>query len=126
MSNQFKQAIQEYISIDDKIRNYEKEIKMLRNERSKFEQFIVGTIHEKGLTDKDIKLGNNLFRFDTYETKSSFSQSHVKNSLIAYFIEKYSDRLSQHKCEEKALEIFNYILDNREIREKSTLKRIVN
>lgn len=122
----FKQAIQEYISLDDKIREKEKEIKMLKSERGKFEQFIVGNIKEKNLVDKDIRLGNNLFRFDTYETKQSFSQAHVKNSLIAYFIERYSSKLPQHKCEEKALEIFNYMLDNRESREKSSLKRIVN
>jgi len=123
--DQFKQAIQEYISLDDQIRAREKEIKMLKSERGKYEQFIVTNIKDKNLADKDIRLGNNVFRFDTFETKQSFTQAHVKNSLVSYFIERYSNKLPEKKCEEKALEIFNYMLNNRETREKSSLKRIV-
>ena len=122
--NTFKTAINNYISIDDQIKLHENTIKVLKKNRIPFESAIIETIKFNNIEGKDIKIGTNKLRFDTLETNSSLTQGHIKDSLIKYFIENYSSKMSSEKCNEKAMELYKYILDSREKKERSVLKRV--
>ena len=122
--NIFKTAINNYISIDDQIKLHENTIKVLKKNRIPFESAIIETIKFNNIEGKDIKIGTNKLRFDTLETNSSLTQGHIKDSLIKYFIENYSSKMSSEKCNEKAMELYKYILDSREKKERSVLKRV--
>ena len=122
--NTFKTAINNYISIDDQIKLHENTIKVLKKNRIPFETAIIETIKFNNIVGKDIKIGTNKLRFDNLETNSGLTQGHIKDSLTKYFIEHYSSKMSAEKCNEKAMELYKYILDSREKKERSVLKRV--
>jgi hypothetical protein len=120
-----KTVIQDYILLDDDIKTKEHSLKLLKNERIKKETIIVDAIKENKIEGKDIKIGNNKFRYEESEVKSNLTQNNLKESLVAYFLEHYGDKLSKSKCEEKAKEIFQYIVNHRKEKTKCNLKRII-
>lgn len=120
-----KSVIQEYIILDDDIKSKEHSLKLLKNERDKKELIIVDTIKENKIEGKDIKIGNNKFRYEESEVKCNITQTNLKESLVSYFIQYYGDKLNKTKCEEKAKEIFQYIINHRKDKTKCNLKRII-
>lgn len=122
--NNFKSMVNSFISIDDKIKEYQSKINQLKNEKDIIEDNIITTIKNNNLEDKDIKLGNNKLRYESRDVKDSLTQTFIKNSLVSYFNQFYKNKLSPDRCEEKADEIFKYILSLRQTKEKYTIKRI--
>lgn len=126
MSNdKLKQSIIQYINVDEQINTLEDKLKHLRKSRDQFEEHIIISIKENKIENKDIKIGQSILRYEGREVKDSLSQNLVKNSLINYFLKNYGDK-NKDKCNEKALEIFEYILNSRETKTKYSLKRITS
>jgi hypothetical protein len=135
-----KLKVKEFIELEQKIETYEQKIeeikqssqittieeklKELRKSRNKIEKDLKLTIEENNLINSSLKLGKTEIQYVLEEKPDSLNQNYIKKSLENFFIEKYSEKLGEERCIEKANEIFQYILDHREVKTKSILKRI--
>jgi hypothetical protein len=135
-----KQSVKEFIELEHKIETYEQKIeelkqssqialieeklKDLRKSRNKLEKDLKITIEENNLINSSLKLGKTEIQYVIEEKPDSLNQNYIKKSLENFFMEKYAEKLGEERCLEKANEIFQYILDHREMKHKSILKRI--
>lgn len=135
-----KQTVKEFIELEHKIEAYEQKIeeikqssqivmieeklKELRKSRNKLEKDLKLTIEENNLMNSSLKLGKTEIQYVIEEKPDSLNQNYIKKALDNFFIEKYAEKLGEERCLEKANEIFQYILDHREMKQKSILKRI--
>jgi hypothetical protein len=135
-----KQSVKEFIELEHKIETYEHKIeelkqssqialieeklKDLRKSRNKLEKDLKLTIEENNLINSSLKLGKTEIQYVIEEKPDSLNQNYIKKSLENFFMEKYAEKLGEERCLEKANEIFQYILDHREKKHKSILKRI--
>jgi hypothetical protein len=101
-------TIKEWITIDNEIRNINKELRVRKEKLNKISQTLMTTMKE-----------NNIDEFDTKGGKLVYSQTKVKKpitkkNLIGILSKYYDGNIAQ------ALEINKFIMDNREevIKEK--------
>jgi len=126
MTSSFKQTIYDYLNIDNEIISLEEKIEELKNDKAQLEENIILFIKEKQLVGKNIKVGNDTIRYSEGTIKSPLTHTILHNSLNKYFMENYSNKLSKERCEAKAKEMFDYILNCRDDKDKSVLKRLPN
>ena len=126
MTSTFKQTIYDYINIDNEIQSLEEKLEELRNNKSELEDNIISFIKEKQLIGKNIKVGNDTIRYSEGTIKSPLTHTILHSSLNKYFFENYSGKMTRERCEAKAKEMFDYILNCREDKDKSVLKRLPN
>lgn len=141
--NTFKKAISNYIEIDkeinriesknedyinrlkEKIKELENPVKELKNKKNTLNDFIIKTMEDNNMKNKSFKLKVDNFNYtikcEKSEKKDTLTQKFIKESLINYHKKKNNGKLSDTACEEKALEVFQYLLDSRNIKETTTL-----
>tara|TARA_B100000073_G_C23303430_1_gene399628 strand:- start:97 stop:516 length:420 start_codon:yes stop_codon:yes gene_type:complete len=134
----FKTALNKFIELDDKIiekekrlkelekpiREFEKPIKEMKKEKTKLEDYIKNFIVENKLENKDIKVNKYRITYGVEEkAKTNITQKFLKDALLQYFNETYNRRLPKAKCDEKAEELFQFIMNLRETKEISSLKK---
>jgi hypothetical protein len=122
--NDLKQSFHQYIELDDQINILESKLSELRKNRDTVEKNIVTIIEKNNLQKKDIKIGTSRFQYTTSEKKDGFTQHYVKKALYDYYGFFYDGKLPRDKCNEKADQVFQYLLANRTVKHKSGLKRV--
>lgn len=122
--NELKQSFHHYIELDDQINILESKLSELRKDRDNVEKNIVTIIEKNNLQKKDIKIGTSRFQYTTSEKKDGFTQQYVKKALYDYYGFFYDGKLPRDKCNEKADQVFQYLLANRTVKHRSGLKRI--
>jgi len=122
--NELKQGFRQYIELDDQISILESKLSELRQSRDTVERNIVGIIEKNNLQKKNIKMGDSHFQYTSSEKKDGFTQHYVKKALYDYYGFFYDGKLPRDKCNEKADQVFQYLLANRTIKNKTGLKRI--
>ena len=123
MEKNIKKNFIKYISIDNNIKNKEKDLKILKNEKKKLSINIINFIEKNKYFDSDIKVGKSRISYIKKEYKSSLTQSFLKESIELYFINKYPN-MNKEKCNVIANDLFNFINNSRKINIKPILKRI--
>ena len=118
------QNMEKYISLSGEIKRLDKLSRDLKKNKSDIEETIINQLENNKLTNKEFIKGN--FKISLQQSKKSdgVNQKFVKNAIEQYFINSYSDRLSEKRCIEKANELFEYVLSLRKTRTHSSLKQI--
>ena len=119
-----RQNMEKYISLSGEIKRLDKLSRDLKKNKSDIEETIINQLENNKLTNKEFIKGN--FKISLQQSKKSdgLNQKFVKNAIEQYFINSYSDRLSEKRCIEKANELFEYVLSLRKTRTHSSLKQI--
>lgn len=123
MSNKINTAIDMYKQLDEKIKNIEKEARKLRQQKVRLENYIKNTIEANNLQDKEIKVDSNTkIKYISEEKREAMSQKYIKSSLEEYFIKNFGTKLSSNRCQEKADEIYSFLLNNRKMKSSNHIK----
>ena len=104
--------IKEWITIDNDIRNINKEIRIRKEKLKKISQSLMKTMKENEIDEFDIKGGKLIF------SQTTMKKPITKKNLVTILSKYYEGDISQ------ALEMNKFIMDNREeLSEPSTKKR---
>lgn len=122
--NDLKQGFKNYIAIDDQITAIEARLADMRKERERVEKSLLQIIEKNNLQKKEIKIANARFQYTVSDRKDGFTQQYVKQALYDYFDFYYDGKLSREKCKEKADHVFQYLMANRTVKHKVSLKRL--
>lgn len=125
--NKLKTVIKNYIELDNQIKLIEKKTKEKKKEKNSIEKYLVETFKHNKLYNKEIAAtSSKALIFSENEKKEALSQKYIKKTLIKYFINNYSHTLRKERCTEKALEIFDFLLKNRDDKKSYNLKIVEN
>lgn len=141
--NTFKNAISKYIEIDqeitkiekindsyitklkDKLKEIENPVKELKSKKNTLLEYITHTMENSSIKDKSFKIkvrdSSYIIRCDKSEKKDSFTQKYIKEALINYYKEHNYNKLTPVQCEQKALDLFKYLLNSRNTKEVLSL-----
>ena len=115
MSSQVEMVkiIKELITIDNDIRNINKEIRIRKEKLKKISQSLMKTMKENEIDEFDIKGGKLIF------SQTTMKKPITKKNLVTILSKYYEGDISQ------ALEMNKFIMDNREDVVKETIKRTI-
>jgi hypothetical protein len=105
--------IKEWITIDNDIRNINKEIRIRKEKLKKISQSLMKTMKENEIDEFDIKGGKLIF------SQTTMKKPITKKNLVTILSKYYEGDISQ------ALEMNKFIMDNREDVVKETIKRTI-
>ena len=108
------QLIKDWMSIDNDIRNINKELRTRKENLKKVSQNLMKTMKENEIDEFDIKGGKLMY------SKTNIKKPITKKNLVSILSKYYNGDISQ------ALEMNNFIMNNREESVKETLKRSIN
>jgi len=106
--------IKEWITIDNDIRNINKELRVRKEKLKKISQNLMKTMKENEIDEFDIKDGKLVF------SQTTVKKPITKKNLVTILSKYYEGDISQ------ALEMNKFIMDNREETVKETIKRTIN
>jgi len=111
----FEQTIQQWILLDDQIKNYNEKLKELRDKRETIEQKLSHHASINNLTNSVIK---------TSDGKLKFINTKITSPLTFKYLEKSLGEIIKNTDQVNA--ILNYIKNNRESKVVPELKRYYN
>jgi hypothetical protein len=115
MSTHFENSIKRWVSLDNRIKALNDEVKALREEKSEINDNISQHIEANHLEKATIQISDGKLKYVTTKTQSPISLKYLE-SCLANCINDTN----------KVKEIMEYIKDNREVKETTELKRYYN
>ena len=106
--------IKEWITVDNDIRNINKELRTRKDKLKKISQSLMKTMKEKEIDEFDIKGGKLVF------SQTTVKKPITKKNLVTILSKYYEGDISQ------ALEMNKFIMENREEVVKESIKRSIN
>jgi hypothetical protein len=115
MSSQVEvvKILKEWITIDNDIRNINKELRLRKEKLKKISQNLMKTMKENKIDEFDIKDGKLVF------SQTTVKKPITKKNLVTILSKYYEGDISQ------AIEMNKFIMDNREEVVKETIKRTI-
>jgi hypothetical protein len=115
MSSQVEvvKILKEWITIDNDIRNINKELRLRKEKLKKISQNLMKTMKENKIDEFDIKDGKLVF------SQTTVKKPITKKNLVTILSKYYEGDISQ------AIEMNKFIMDNREEVVKETIKRSI-
>lgn len=111
--DKFKKEIKSYVSYDDKIKKYNAELKKLRQDKSKLEQYIMKFMDKNQMNNTVINLtGGGKLQLGQSKRTESLSKQYILQKLTAYF-----------GSEDDAEKIVDYLYSNRVVTMTNSIKR---
>lgn len=107
------QLIKDWITTDNEIRELNKQAKQRKNKLKTVSQNLMNTMKENEIDEFNVKDGKILY------CKTSVKKPITKKNLMTILSKYYKGDISQ------AIEVNNFILDNREEVVKETIKRTI-
>jgi hypothetical protein len=108
------QIIKDWISVDNDIRNINKELRVRKESLKNISQNLMKTMKENEIDEFDIKGGKLMY------SKTNVKKPITKKNLVTILSKYYNGDISQ------ALEMNKFIMDNREDVVKETIKRSIS
>jgi hypothetical protein len=108
------QIIKDWISVDNDIRNINKELRIRKESLKNISQNLMKTMKENEIDEFDIKGGKLMY------SKTNVKKPITKKNLVTILSKYYNGDISQ------ALEMNKFIMDNREDVVKETIKRSIS
>lgn len=115
MSSQFETSIKRWVSLDNRIKTLNDEVKALREEKSVINDNISQHIEANHLEKATIQISDGKLRYITTKTQSPISLKYLESCLTNCINDT-----------NKVKEIIQYIKDHREVKETNELKRYYN
>lgn len=106
--------IKEWITVDNDIRNINKELRTRKDKLKKISQSLMKTMKDNEIDEFDIKGGKLVF------SQTTVKKPITKKNLVTILSKYYEGDISQ------ALEMNKFIMDNREEVVKESIKRSIN
>ena len=129
--NKFRENMIQWIEYDNTINSKEKELRIreiplkeLKKKQQEIESLLINFIESNRLNNKQFNVENMRISYHVDSKKEPLTQKFIKESLEIYFRDKFRNRLNPSECENKANDIFQYMLDLRKSKYKSSLKKI--
>ena len=115
MSNkeQLVNNIKEWINYDNEIKKLQKEVKIRKEKQKKLTDDIVKVMKAKEIDCFDLNDGKLIY--SQSKTKQTINKQHIMNCLEKYFKENGDENM--------ITDLTNFILENREIKIKETIRR---
>ena len=115
MSNkeQLVNNIKEWIHYDNEIKKLKKEVKIRKEKQKKLTDDIVKVMKAKEIDCFDLNDGKLIY--SQSKTKQTINKQHIMNCLEKYFKENGDENM--------ITDLTNFILENREIKIKETIRR---
>ena len=111
--NNFKEKLKEWMSIQNKIDEYNKFIKLLKEEKDKKESNILKYMKDKNLDSRTIKFNNNKFNVGNDNSYTTLSYKYIEETLK----KKFSDT--------SVKDIITFLKKEREKKTTQILKRTI-
>jgi hypothetical protein len=111
----FEQTIQQWVLLDNQIKNYNEKLKELRDKRDTIEEKLSNHVKNNNLTNSIIK---------TTDGKLKFVNTKITSPLTFKYLEKSLGEIIKNS--EQVNSIVNYIKNNRETKNVHELKRYYN
>ena len=119
MNNQFfskdqlKKAVNEYLALDNEILTLQKAIKERKSKKDKLSTLILSVMKEHEIDQ--MNMNNNKLVYTISQCKTPLNKNYLNGVLTDYF-----------KNNDKAKEVIEHILNNRQKVEKVRLKRVID
>lgn len=113
VTDEFKNKVLKWLSVDDKIREYRQQIKTLIKEKKEDEEYILSFLDNVG--EKELAINDGKLRRNISKTKSPLNKMSIQKAL---------DDIVKDKT--KSTQIIDHIINNRPIVERVNLKRTKN
>ena len=94
----FEEKIQQWVTIDNKIKRYNDELKLLRNDRNNISDTIHEYVEQNKLNNATIKISDGMLKFQSMKITSSLTLKFIETCL--------NDCI---ESEDNVKEIMNYI-----------------
>jgi hypothetical protein len=107
------QLIKDWISTDNEIRELNKQAKLRKDKLKKISQNLISTMKENDIDEFNVKDGKIMY------AKTNVKKPITKKTLMTVLSKYYKGDISQ------AIEVNNFILENREEVVKETIKRTI-
>lgn len=107
-------TIKEWITMDNDIRNINKELRVRKDKLKKISQTLMKTMKDSEIDEFDIKGGKLVF------SQTTVKKPITKKNLVTILSKYYEGDISQ------ALEMNKFIMENREEVVKESIKRSIN
>ena len=78
----FEENIQQWVSIDNKIKHYNEELKKLRSERSSISTNINSYVDDNNLNNAMIKISDGTLKFQNVKVTAPLTLKYVENCLL--------------------------------------------
>ena len=105
--------IKEWIHYDNEIKKLKKEVKIRKEKQKKLTDDIVKVMKAKEIDCFDLNDGKLIY--SQSKTKQTINKQHIMNCLEKYFKENSDENM--------ITDLTNFILENREIKVKETIRR---
>ena len=105
--------IKEWIHYDNEIKKLKKEVKIRKEKQKKLTDDIVKVMKAKEIDCFDLNDGKLIY--SQSKTKQTINKQHIMNCLEKYFKENGDENM--------ITDLTNFILENREIKVKETIRR---
>lgn len=115
MSEQFQKNIQDWVSMDNKIKNLQIELREFRDQRSQLTNNIFTYAESHNLENAVIKISDGKLKFNNCKNNSPLTFKLLRESLLELF-----------QDEEKVDTIITYIKNKRETKYYYDIKRTYN
>ena len=109
----FKEKIKQWLNIDNQIRDLKNKIKVLNANQSELTPSIMNYMNKNEIHNMNLGESGKL-KFIQRETSKGITQKFLKEKLVEYL-----------EDENKGIEAFQHILDAREKKQNTTLKRLL-
>ena len=102
--------LEKLIEVEEEEKKYKEFIEELKKNKDNLNKNIINIIEKNNIGDKDIIINNKKIKYVVQKIQDGITKKHILDRLKDYF-----------KNENKALEITNFIYNNRE----SSLKKLI-
>lgn len=113
VSHGFQENIKKYVMIDNKIKSAQEIIRDLKKEKEGAAENILIYIKTNNIEDVPINISGGKIKYSVSKTTAPMSKQYIQQRLAQYF-----------KSESKAKEVVDFLYNDRETKEKETIKRI--
>ena len=108
--DKFKENVKEYLDIDDQIKALNKAVKARRDKKKKLSEYILKLM--KQFEIDNMNTSNGKLIYSVSKSKEPLSKKNLLTTLNLYY-----------NNNDKATEVSKYIMENRPVKERVTLRR---
>ena len=113
VNDEFKLSIKRWVEIDNKLKKVKELTSSLKKDKDKYQEYILDYMSNNNIKNKNILINDGKLSYSETKTTQSISKKYIIDKLTPYF-----------KSKDKATKIADLLYNNREVKFKSSLKRI--
>ena len=113
INDEFKLSIKRWVEIDNKLKKVKELTSSLKKDKDKYQEYILDYMSNNNIKNKNILINDGKLSYTETKSQQTITKKYIIEKLTDYF-----------KSEKKAKDIASLLYDNREVKFKSSLKRL--